>query len=61
MMDETLDGLDEDQEELEAEAEGEVDKVLWEITEGKLGQAGKVSEKLPVSDSTTPMRVSPVD
>ena len=38
MLDETMDSL-EDSEELEEEAQKEVDKVLWEITEGKLGEA----------------------
>jgi charged multivesicular body protein 3 len=39
MMDDTLDSgiLGEDEEELEEEAEGEVDKVLFELTDGKLG------------------------
>jgi len=38
MLDETMDSM-EDSEELEEEAQGEVDKVLWELTEGKLGEA----------------------
>lgn len=38
MLDETMDSL-EDSEELEEQAQTEVDKVLWEITEGKLGEA----------------------
>ena len=42
MVDETFEGLDAEDEELEDEAEGEVEKVLWEITDGKLGTAGKV-------------------
>ena len=37
-----------DDEELEAEADEEVEKVLFELTDGKLGQAGKVDEGLPV-------------
>ncbi|KAG6837431.1 hypothetical protein H0H93_009525 [Arthromyces matolae] len=40
MLQDTLD-MDED-EELEEEADAEVDKVLYDITDGKLGQAGKV-------------------
>lgn len=40
MMDETLDGLDEDQDELEDEADAEVDKVLYDLTDGKLGVLG---------------------
>ncbi|KIJ56790.1 hypothetical protein M422DRAFT_22934 [Sphaerobolus stellatus SS14] len=38
--------IDED-EELEEEADAEVDKVLFELTDGKLGQAGKVGTELP--------------
>ena len=49
-MDDTLEGLDED-EELEEEADEEVEKVLFELTDGKLGQAGKVGGELPVSAS----------
>lgn len=46
-MEETLEGLDD--EELEEEADAEVDKVLFELTDGKLGQAGRVASELPVS------------
>lgn len=43
MMDETMESLDDNEDELEEEAQEEVDKVLWQITDGKLGQAsGKV-------------------
>lgn len=38
MLEETMESV-EDTEELEEEALGEVDKVLWELTEGKLGEA----------------------
>lgn len=40
MMEDTLDSgvLGEDEDELETEAEGEVDKILFELTDGKLGQ-----------------------
>lgn len=38
MMEETFESM-EDTEEMEEEAQGEVDKVLWELTEGKLGEA----------------------
>ncbi|RZC33972.1 Snf7 domain containing protein [Asbolus verrucosus] len=38
MLDESMDVL-EDSEEIEEAAQGEIDKVLWEITEGKLGEA----------------------
>ena len=46
-MEDTLD-MDED-EELEEEADAEVDKVLFELTDGKLGLAGSVATGLPVS------------
>lgn len=48
MMDETMESLDEDNEELEEEAAEEVDKVLWQITDGKLGQASGKVGALPV-------------
>lgn len=38
MLDETFEGLD-DSEEMEEAAQSEVDKVLFEITEGKIGEA----------------------
>lgn len=46
MMDDALD-MNED-EEIEEEADGEVDKVLAELTDGKLGQAGAVGTGIPV-------------
>lgn len=46
MLEDTLEGLDEDPE-LEEEAEEEVDRVLFEITDGKLGVAG-AGKELPV-------------
>ncbi|KIM46133.1 hypothetical protein M413DRAFT_441196 [Hebeloma cylindrosporum] len=45
MLEDTLD-MDED-EELEDEADAEVDKVLFELTNGKLGEVGSVSSELP--------------
>jgi hypothetical protein len=47
MMDDTMEALDDD--ELEEEADAEVDKVLYDLTDGKLGQAGAVGADLPVS------------
>jgi charged multivesicular body protein 3 len=47
MMNDTLD-MEED-EELEEEADAEVDKVLFELTNGKLGEAGSAGTELPVS------------
>lgn len=48
MMEETMDGLDD--EELEDEADEEVEKVLFELTDGKLGQAGRVGTELPAEE-----------
>ncbi|KAF5390635.1 hypothetical protein D9757_002754 [Collybiopsis confluens] len=50
MMEDTLD-MDDD-EELEEEADQEVDKVLFQLTDGKLGQAGSVSSELPPMDQS---------
>jgi len=46
MIDETLEAVDDD-EELEEEADEEVEKVLFQLTDGKLGQAGTVRTELP--------------
>jgi charged multivesicular body protein 3 len=54
MMDDTLEALDDDEEELEEEAQDEVDKVLWQITDGKLGQANGQVGNLPVRLATGP-------
>lgn len=48
MMDETLDSIEDNEDELEEDAQEEVDKVLWQITEGKLGQVGAKVGSLPV-------------
>ncbi|XP_068154041.1 charged multivesicular body protein 3 [Drosophila tropicalis] len=57
MLDETMDSIEET-EELEEEAAKEVDKVLWEITDGKLGEAPLPPEATPTTASTsTPARV----
>jgi charged multivesicular body protein 3 len=47
MLEDTLE-MDED-EAIEEEADAEVDKVLFDLTDGKLGQAGAVGTELPVS------------
>jgi charged multivesicular body protein 3 len=47
MLDDAME-LEED-EEVEEEADAEVDKVLFELTNGKLGQAGTVDTQPPVS------------
>ncbi|KAL1731058.1 Snf7 family [Schizophyllum commune] len=49
MMNDVMD-MEED-EELEEEADEEVDKVLFDITNGKLGQAGAVGTELPAAES----------
>lgn len=46
MIDETMESL-EDSEEIEEEAQGEVDKILWELTDGKLGEAPSVPIATP--------------
>lgn len=45
-MEDMLDN--EEDEEIEQEADAEVDKILFDLTDGKLGQAGTVGTKLPV-------------
>lgn len=46
MIEETMESL-EDSEEIEEEAQQEVDKVLWELTDGKLGEAPSVPQAAP--------------
>lgn len=50
--------LEDDDEELEEEADAEVEKVLYEITDGKLGAAGSVKDELPVIHSLVLIIVS---
>lgn len=60
VMEEMLDdaiNIEED-EEVEMEADQEVDKVLFELTNGKLGQAGTVDTQLPVSTLLLPSEVT---
>lgn len=45
MMEDTFEGLEDD--DLDEQADKEVDKVLFEITDGQLGVLGPVSTKLP--------------
>ncbi|XP_046685676.1 charged multivesicular body protein 3-like [Homalodisca vitripennis] len=54
MMEETLEGvMDDGIEDMEEEAQEEVDKVLWELTAGALGQApAVVSDSLPAASVT---------
>jgi charged multivesicular body protein 3 len=51
MLDDTMESLDDanEDEEMEEEAQEEVDKVLWQITDGKFGQVGTKVGNLPVS------------
>jgi len=51
MMEDTLDAVDDD-EELEEEADAEVDKVLFELTDGQLGKLGAVGSELPAMADT---------
>ncbi|XP_005185525.1 charged multivesicular body protein 3 [Musca domestica] len=51
MLDETMESL-EDTEEMEEEAAKEVDKVLWEITDGKLGEAPLPPQELAAAEKT---------
>lgn len=59
MMEDTMDSgmLGEDEDELEEEAQGQVDKVLFELTDGKLGQAS--TSALP--ELTQPQVEEPVN
>ncbi|KAK9898608.1 Snf7-domain-containing protein [Cystobasidium minutum MCA 4210] len=49
MVDDTMDALDEDEDELDEEANEEIDKVLFDITNGKLGEMPTKVGTLPVS------------
>jgi charged multivesicular body protein 3 len=59
MVEDTLEAIDDD-EELEEEADAEVDKVLFELTDGQLGKLGAVGSELPVCPafSTVPIATS---
>lgn len=53
MLDDTMSAV-EDEDELEEEAQGEVDKILWEVTAGVLGKAPAAgSESLPTPGTST--------
>lgn len=52
MIEETMESL-EDSEAVEEEAAEEVDKVLWELTDGKLGEAPSVPIATPNDASTS--------
>ncbi|KAJ3300930.1 Charged multivesicular body protein 3 [Kappamyces sp. JEL0829] len=55
MINDTLEAADED--EIEEEAQEEVDKVLYQLTDGVLGQAGAVGAELPSSASPVQSKV----
>lgn len=51
MIEETMESL-EDSEEIEEEAQTEVDKILWEVTDGKLGEAPSVPIATPSGEAS---------
>ncbi|XP_055344357.1 charged multivesicular body protein 3-like isoform X1 [Paramacrobiotus metropolitanus] len=56
MMEDAMDVLDED--DIETAADAEVEKVLWELTEGKLGEAPRaVDDSLPAASVAAGSRV----
>uniref|UniRef100_A0A2K5SIH1 Charged multivesicular body protein 3 n=1 Tax=Cebus imitator TaxID=2715852 RepID=A0A2K5SIH1_CEBIM len=58
MLEDTFESMD-DQEEMEEEAEMEIDKILFEITAGALGKApGKVTDALPEPEPSGAMAAS---
>lgn len=56
MIEETMESL-EDTDQVEEEAQGEVDKILWELTDGKLGEAPSV----PIATPSNPAAESRVE
>uniref|UniRef100_U5EX10 Putative vacuolar sorting protein vps24 n=1 Tax=Corethrella appendiculata TaxID=1370023 RepID=U5EX10_9DIPT len=58
MIDDTMESL-EDVEEMEEEAQKEVDRVLWEITAGKLGEAPAAPIANPSKDDKIAAKVEP--
>ena len=56
MLEETMEEMD-DEEELESEANEEVEKILFEITDGKLGVQNTKVGALPVSSLSSPRRI----
>lgn len=61
IMEDTLDSgvLGEDEEELEEEAQGQVDKVLFELTDGKLGAVGAQTGPLPDLEAPQAVEATP--
>lgn len=60
MIDETMESL-EDVEEMEEEAQKEIDKVLWEITAGKLGEAPAAPMAAPAKEGEASVVASVAD
>lgn len=60
MIDETMESM-EDVEEMEEEAQKEIDKVLWEITAGKLGEAPAAPLAAPAGESSREAVAADVD
>jgi charged multivesicular body protein 3 len=56
MIEETMESL-EDSEAVEEEAAEEVDKVLWELTDGKLGEAPSVPLATPTANGPSSSKV----
>ncbi|KAM0752223.1 hypothetical protein T439DRAFT_299954 [Meredithblackwellia eburnea MCA 4105] len=54
MLDDTMESLDDNEDELEEEAQEEVDQILFQITDGKLGQASGKVGALPQTTGPTP-------
>ena len=52
MMEDTFEGLEDD--DLDELADTEVEKILFEVTNGILGQAGPVSNRLPATEEPQP-------
>ncbi|KAL5470869.1 hypothetical protein EMCRGX_G028913 [Ephydatia muelleri] len=52
MMEDTFEGLEDD--DLDEKADTEVEKILFEVTNGILGQAGQVSHELPATEEPQP-------
>ena len=52
MLEETFESLEDD--DLEELADKEVEKVLWEVTSGQLGQLSGAPTTSPLKDEVTP-------
>lgn len=59
MMEDTFEGMEDD--EIEEAAQEEVDKILFEVTSGVLGQAGSVGSTLPEMEGAGAVAAEPED